>query len=209
MGGPMVARMKVTSRETRLSMRKPWQAKTEGVSAAPKKASRYYPAEDVKQKLNNHHNNNKQTKLKKSISAGSVLILLAGRFKGSRVVFLKQLESGLLLITGPYKVNGVPLRRVPQSYVIGTATKVDVSGVKLPENVNDAFFKKPKTQKKKDDELFYEKEKESSVDESRKALQKQVDTGVLAAVAKTPLLKEYLGSKFSLKKGDKPHEMAF
>merc|ERR1711966_355882 len=99
------------------------------------------------------------------------------------------------------------LRRVPQSYVIGTATKVDVSGVKLPENVNDAFFKKPKTQKKKDDELFYEKE--STIDDSRKALQDDVDAAIVAAVGKTPLLKEYLSSKFSLKKGDKPHEMSF
>jgi hypothetical protein len=29
---------------------------------------------------------------------------------------------------------------VNQAYVIATSKKVDVSGVKLPENVNDAFF---------------------------------------------------------------------
>lgn len=32
---------------------------------------------------------------------------------------------------GPYKVNGVNLRRVNQAYVISTSTKVDVKGTFL------------------------------------------------------------------------------
>merc|ERR1712167_330845 len=106
------------------------------------------PAEDVKKRLGNHHNTTKKTKLRQSVTPGTVLIMLAGRFKGQRVVFLKQLDGGLLLITGPYEVNGVPLRRVPQSYVIATQTKIDISGVKS-DSVDDALFKKTKTKKKK------------------------------------------------------------
>merc|ERR1712072_637677 len=160
-------------------------------SAAPKKAPKYYPAEDVKGKLGNFHNTSKPTKLRKSIQAGSVVIMLAGHFKGCRVVVLKQLESGLLLVTGPYKVNGVPLRRVPQSYVIATNTTVDVSGVKIPKSAN-----------KKDDEQFFDgQKKENTIDESRKALQKSVDAALLSSISKTPMLKQYLASKFSLKNG--------
>merc|ERR1711898_2232 len=151
---------------------KPWGAKSAPKAAVGKKETRYYPAEDVKKKLGNHHNTTKLTKLRKNIVPVSVLILLAGHFKGQRVVFLKQLESGLLLVTGPYALNGVPLRRVPQSYVIGTSTVVDVSGVNVPKEVNDDFFKKPKA---------------------------DVDDKLVAQVSKDALLKAYLSSKFSLK----------
>merc|ERR1712216_228264 len=190
--------------------KKVWAKQAEVAGAAMKKATRYYPAEDVKKKLGNHHNTTKQTKLRANITPGTVLILLAGHFKGQRVVFLKQLDSGLLLITGPYSINGVPLRRVPQSYVISTQTKIDISGVAIPAEVNDEMFKKPKVAKKKNDETFFEKEKTSEgVSDARKALQKKVDDKVVAEAGKTPLLKEYLSSKFSLKKGDKPHLMTF
>lgn len=112
------------------------------------KATKVYEADDVPAKKVSRKTA-KPTKLRSSISPGTVLILLSGRFRGKRVVFLKQLESGLLLVTGPHKINGVPARRVNQAYVIATSTKVDLSSVKINPKFNDEYFKVEKALKSK------------------------------------------------------------
>merc|ERR1711918_84131 len=99
---------------------------------------------------------------------------------------------------------------VPQADGIGSSPRHRaVQGQRRAASVTDALFKKAKTAKKKDEELFFEKDKESVIDDSRKAIQKQVDDMLVAEISKTPLLKAYLSSKFSLKKGQKPHAMTF
>ena len=128
--------------------------------AAPAKVARFYPADDVPKPLA-HNAVHKPTKLRGSITPGTVLILLAGRFKGKRVVCLKQMPSGLLLVTGPFKLNGVPVRRVNQAYVIATSTKVALPALDLSAFGTDAKSEKAyfdpvekKSDKKGEDKFF-------------------------------------------------------
>ncbi|XP_050119800.1 probable LRR receptor-like serine/threonine-protein kinase At4g29180 isoform X10 [Malus sylvestris] len=176
----------------------------------PEKPPKFYPADDVKKPLVNKRKP-RPTKLRASITPGTVLIVLAGRFKGKRVVFLKQLSSGLLLVTGPFKINGVPLRRVNQSYVIATSTKVDISGLNV-ENFDDKYFAKEVEKKKKkgEGEFFEAKKEEKNVlPQGKKDDQKSVDASLIKSIEAVPDLKTYLAARFSLKAGMKPHELVF
>ncbi|KAM7508985.1 hypothetical protein LguiA_019438 [Lonicera macranthoides] len=179
--------------------------------AAPaEKPPKFYPADDVKKPLVNKRIP-KPTKLRANITPGTVLIILAGRFKGKRVVFLKQLTSGLLLVTGPFKINGVPLRRVNQSYVIATSTKVDLSGLNVDKFVDKYFAKQVEKNKKKGEGEFFEAEKEEKnvLPTEKKDDQKTVDACLLKSIEAVPDLKTYLAARFSLKAGMKPHELVF
>merc|ERR1712110_1366869 len=123
-------------------------------------------------------------KVRASLAAGTVAIVLAGVHKGKRVIVLKQMGTGLLLVTGPHKLNGCPLRRINQRYLLATATKIDLTAVKVPENINDKYFARVKAEKsaKKDGDIFDAKKEGYKPSEQRKADQTAVDTEVLAAI---------------------------
>jgi len=171
--------------------------------------SRFYTADDVKVPLRKKGAPKKQV-LRKSLTPGTVVILLAGRFRGKRVVFLKQLDSGLLLVTGPYKINGVPLRRVAAAYVIATSTKIDVSKVDVA-TITDTFFARTDAGSKKGEksEFIEGKKEKAPIAKERTDAQSAVDKVVLPLVKAVPNLYHYLNAKFSLTSGQKPHLLAF
>jgi len=170
-----------------------------------------YPADDIPIPVPSRKSHHRVPRLRKSVTPGTILILLAGRFRGKRVVFLKQLNSGLLLVTGPYKINGVPARCVNQAYVIATTTKVNLSGINVDPKFNDDYFKRPAAEKKKktEAEFFAPEQKKKEIKPERGADQKALDAPILAVVKKEPMLRQYLKARFSLKRNQFPHELKF
>ena len=174
----------------------------------------YYNPDEVKTHFRRERNKPNPAKPRASLAPGKVVILLAGRFKGRRVVLLKRLESGLWLVTGPYKVNGVPLRRVNQAYVQPTSTTVKVDGVDVSK-IDDKYFAKGKQNRELskntawaslDKELSEEDKKRL---QSKKETQSKVDEALLKEIKNTELLERYLSKRFSLRKNMRPHDMNF
>jgi large subunit ribosomal protein L6e len=169
----------------------------------------WYPVADSKKHFSRNCKVPKKSHISAELKPGQVVILLSGRFRGRRVVFLKKLESNLLLVTGPYKYNGVPLKRVNAAYVLPTNTVLKVGG-DVAKSVNDDLFKKVDIERKSEKDFFVEDSvKKGRVSDDRKKAQNEVDTAVKKAVDEVPMMKEYLRNRFALKSGDKPHLMKF
>ena len=108
------------------------------------------------------------------------------------------------------RINGVPLRRVSQAYVIATSTQVDISSISIPESVNDAYFAKSKASKStKEGEFFGEGKEKKAFPEEKKSEQKTVDAPVIEAIKKVTDLNKYLRASWGLSKGDRFHELKF
>lgn len=151
---------------------------------------------------------------RRTLVPGKVLILLAGRHKGKRVVLLKVLQSGLLLVNGPFYLNSCPLRRISQRYVICTKTRVNLKGVTIPEHINDTYFKRAdkKKARKTEGDIFAKQEEKYQPSEQRKKDQIEVDKLIRGALKKTNqglLVGKYLKSYFALRNHQYPHRMRF
>ena len=168
----------------------------------------WYPTTNLKQHFKRKSKLPKPTHIQHALQPGQIVILLSGRFRGKRVVYLKKLQSGLLLVTGPYKLNGVPLKRVNQAYVLPTCTKVELADV--AKDVNDELFKRVDVKRENEKDFFEDPAvKKGRITDERKNAQIKVDTEVKKAVDAVPQLNKYLKFRFALKNGDKPHLMKF
>ena len=121
------------------------------------------------------------------------------------------------MVSGPYAINGVPLKRVNPAYAIVTSTKVDVNGVNVA-NIDDKWFKNHRqyrpcelknaseARNKKVAEL---KKAEEAWKAEAKKVQKAVDTALVGNVKKVESMKGYLKTRFTLYSNTKAHELVF
>jgi len=166
----------------------------EQLSRKPKKGARFVLSGRPPRSYVNHPDKPKSApriqnppRIRSSVVPGRVCIVLAGKNAGRRVVVLKTLKSGLVVITGPKIINTVPMRRVSPAYLIATSIKVDLGQAKAKEVlqknqdiINDSLFAKAKgrlkeakeRQKKEEKKPDAEKKEESKEERKLKVVLK-------------------------------------
>ncbi len=101
-----------------------------------------------------------------------------------------------------------------QTYCIPTSTKVRLTGVDFSK-IDDAYFARTKQKRRtKGEDQYFAAETEKSQDEQdridkKKTTQAALDAALVKNVKSVPMLKQYLGSRFSLSNRSRPHEMTF
>jgi large subunit ribosomal protein L6e len=107
-------------------------------------------------------------KIRASVAPGRVCIVLAGKYAGRRVVVVKALQSGLVVVTGPSSLNSVPLRRVNPTYLIATSVRLDFAKEKIysilnknKDTINDKLFEREKGKLRQAKKELTEEEKKA------------------------------------------------
>ena len=135
----------------------------------PKDDKKPYVQEKAKKHFKRKCKEPKPTHIAQKLKPGQIVIILSGRFRGRRVVYLKNLKSNLLLVTGPYKFNGVPLKRVNSAYCLPTNTFVEIDN-KCADKVDDELFKRVEIHRAKEADFFEDgKTKKERIKKERKS----------------------------------------
>ena len=160
----------------------------------------------------------KQAKLRPSVTPGTIGICLRGNQRAKRVVFIKQIDSGLLLVCNP--LNQCAPRTINHKYFLATKTKLDVSGINVPEEMNHTYFHNKRAERKayakalkKSSILGGDKpvRKVKELTPEKLAINKKLEDQVTALIKghPDPMFRRYMKALFKLGPRDYPHRMQF
>ncbi|EJW02302.1 hypothetical protein EDEG_03266 [Edhazardia aedis USNM 41457] len=120
----------------------------------------------------------KARKQRKDLSSGQIVVVLEGKFAGSRVVYVNSLPNYQALCCGPKSVNDIPFFKIDERFLLPTGT----------------IFKADLTNSLKEDDVSPCDAEDFKENEEMRKMAGKIDH----EVGSIKMMKTYLSTKFSL-----------
>ncbi|KAF7682530.1 60S ribosomal protein L6 [Astathelohania contejeani] len=146
----------------------------------------YYPADDLPKYVEKLR---KRAEIKPKprrtdLVKGNIVVVLEGEYASMRVVYLGQLDNYMALCIGPSSVNGIPLFKINERYLLRTSMVLDF---KIDVNVKDS-----EVYESKRDSL------ESRMDVEPSETELKIQSAVMDAISQHKAMKKYLSTPFTV-----------
>jgi ribosomal protein L14E/L6E/L27E len=149
-----------------------------------------------KRKSNNVNISIKDKKFKKidekQTEKGAVLILLNPKFYGKKSILLNKTNDGFLVISGPYCINGISIKKIHPKYSIFTGLKLNLCKYNF-RILTDRYFTLLKIAKKN-----FKKDEKNTLFEAHRTRQIWIDDHLMKEILKDFFLKFYLKARSRL-----------
>lgn len=157
-------------------------------------AAGFFPDEEMPEYIEKLQS--KQVKIERKqrtdLQYGNVVVILEGQFAAKRAIYLGN-EGFNAIVVGPSNLNGVPLMKIDERFLLKTSTILKIQKVKIEEEI---FV----SEKSFDVEI---KPKEAS------DLEKSIEAEIMKEVQKEKFMKTYLSSEFDFQGIENLEEMNF
>ena len=120
--------------------------------------------------------------LRTDLQPGNIVVMLEGPYTGKRAVFVKQLGSGMAVVSGVRDVNGVPPVRIDERFLFKLSATVSIPSI----NING------------DDLTEVKRGRSQAIESEPTSAEREVEGAVSQAVRATKFMRAYLADPFKV-----------
>lgn len=136
--------------------------------------------DDIKKLYFEKHNRKPQTP-RTDLTVGDMVVVLEGRYAGSKVIFLKQINDNMAIVSGVKEINNIGIFKINERYLFKLS--VNIGNISTDSITDD----------------IYESKLNEEINEEKKAaVNETINNMLIASISKVDFLKGYMIEPFQV-----------
>ncbi|AEA38705.1 60S ribosomal protein L6B (nucleomorph) [Cryptomonas paramecium] len=144
-----------------------------------------------KTKFSNFNRIKKEKIQKTENLTGSIVIISFGKLRGKKAIILRTTKCQMFVISGPFSLNGISIRRIKPGHIITTRNRLDVDSVNTRIFDDEYFIFLKKSRKRGNQDL------KNRLKMAHALREIHIDRYLLNQISTNLFLKAYLKAKYT------------